>query len=71
MKRGGEHHDAEQLGAGSGTEGVQALPESALEVVRSHQARNLSVSSGGIDGAPHRHPNARDPATKSAHHRVY
>jgi len=26
----------EQLGAGSGTEGVQALPESALKLVRTH-----------------------------------
>jgi hypothetical protein len=29
----GEHQDAEQLGARSGTEGVQAFPESALELI--------------------------------------
>jgi len=26
----GKHQDAEQLGAGSGTEGLEALPEAAL-----------------------------------------
>ena len=32
----GEHQDVEQFGAGSGTEGVQALSESALEFIGSH-----------------------------------
>jgi len=31
--------DVEQLGAGSGTEGVQPLLKSALELVRSHGGR--------------------------------
>jgi hypothetical protein len=31
----GEHEDVEQLGAGSGAERVQALPESALEFIGS------------------------------------
>jgi hypothetical protein len=34
----GEHQDVEQLGAG-GAEGVQALPEPALELVRPHARR--------------------------------
>ena len=34
----GEHQDVEQFGAGSGAEGVQALPESALELAWSHHA---------------------------------
>ena len=29
----GEHEDVEQLGAGSRTEGLQALPEAALELI--------------------------------------
>jgi hypothetical protein len=32
----GEHEDVEQLGAGSRTEGVQALPEAALQLIRPH-----------------------------------
>jgi hypothetical protein len=36
----GKHEDAEQLGAGSGTEGVQVFPESALKLVGS-QGRRL------------------------------
>jgi hypothetical protein len=28
--------DVEQLGAGSGTEGVEAFPEAALELIGSH-----------------------------------
>ena len=32
----GEHQDVEQLGAGSGTEGVQALPESAFQLIGAH-----------------------------------
>jgi hypothetical protein len=32
----GQHEDAEQLGAGSGAEGVQALPESAFELIASY-----------------------------------
>ena len=32
----GEHEDVEQLGAGSGSEDVQALPEAALKLVGSH-----------------------------------
>jgi hypothetical protein len=33
----GEHQDVEELGAGSGTERVEALSESALEFIRTHQ----------------------------------
>ena len=44
----GEHQDVEQLGAGSGTERVEALPESALELVGSH-GRRLRL--GRIGGA--------------------
>jgi hypothetical protein len=32
----GEHQDVEQLGAGNGTESVQALPEAALKLVGTH-----------------------------------
>jgi hypothetical protein len=32
----GQRQDVEQLGAGSGTEGVKALPESALQLIRPH-----------------------------------
>ena len=35
----GEQQDVEKLGAGSRAEGVQALPESALELVGSHRRR--------------------------------
>jgi hypothetical protein len=35
----GEHEDAEQLGAGSGTERVETLPQTPLEFVRSHGER--------------------------------
>ena len=35
----GEHQDVEQLGAGSRTEGVQALPEAALELIGTHGRR--------------------------------
>ena len=34
----GEHRDVEKFGAGSGTKGVEALPESALKFVGTHQA---------------------------------
>ena len=33
----GEHQDMEQLGAGSRPEGVEALPEAALELIGSHR----------------------------------
>jgi hypothetical protein len=47
----GEHEDVEQLGAGSGTEGVQALPESALEFIGSYQGIGLRRLLGdGVDG---------------------
>jgi hypothetical protein len=32
----GEHKDVEQLGAGSGAEGVEAFPESSFEVIWAH-----------------------------------
>jgi hypothetical protein len=32
----GEHQDVEQLGAWGRTEGVEALPESAFELIGSH-----------------------------------
>ena len=35
----GEHQDVEQLGARSRTEGVEAFPESALELVGAHGGR--------------------------------
>jgi hypothetical protein len=35
----GEHEDVEQLGAGSRTEGVEAITESALEFIGSHGGR--------------------------------
>jgi hypothetical protein len=35
----GEHHDVEQLGSGSRTEGVEALPEAALKLVGTHGRR--------------------------------
>jgi hypothetical protein len=34
-----QHEDVEQLGAGSGTEGVEACPESAFKLVGSHGSR--------------------------------
>jgi len=34
----GEHEDVEQFGAGSGTEGVQALTEPALELLKVHRS---------------------------------
>ena len=37
MKRVGEHEDVEQLGAGSRSERVQALPQPKLELVGSHR----------------------------------
>jgi hypothetical protein len=41
----GEHQDVEELGATSRTEGVEALPESALELVGPHgrRLRRLTV----------------------------
>ena len=39
MKRVGEHEDVEQLGAGSRSESIEALPESAFELIRSHRPR--------------------------------
>jgi hypothetical protein len=35
----GEHEDVEELGAGSRAEGVQALPDSALELIGPHGRR--------------------------------
>jgi hypothetical protein len=32
----GQHQDVEEFGAGSGTEGVQALPKSALQLIGPH-----------------------------------
>jgi hypothetical protein len=32
----GQHQDVEQLAAWSGTEGVEALPDSAFEFIRTH-----------------------------------
>jgi hypothetical protein len=46
--------DAEKLGAGSGAESVQAVPESALELVGSHGREatpsNRHVRSRGVTG---------------------
>jgi hypothetical protein len=39
LKRVGKREDVEKLGAGSGAESVEALPESAFELVRSHLRR--------------------------------
>ena len=41
----GEHEDVEQLGAESRTEGVETLPESALELIGPHgrRLRRLTV----------------------------
>ena len=35
----GEHEDVEKLGAGSQSESIEAFPESALELIRSHRPR--------------------------------
>ena len=35
----GEHQDVEEFGAGSGAEGVEALPEAALQLIRPHGRR--------------------------------
>ena len=40
----------EQLGAGSGTEGVQTCPESALEFIRAHHIDALLIVRYGPDG---------------------
>ena len=37
----GQHQDLEQLGAGSRTEGVKTLSETALEFIRTHVNRRL------------------------------
>mgnify|MGYP003547773656 CR=1 FL=1 len=47
----GEHQDVEQLGAGSRTEGVEALPELSFEVLRFHvqparEAAQVHLSTG-------------------------
>ena len=42
----GQHQDLEQLGAGSGAEGVEALPESAFELIGSHDGRVRSGTVG-------------------------
>jgi hypothetical protein len=44
----GQHEDVEQLGAGSWAEGVEALTESALELVGAH-GRRLRGRAGGAE----------------------
>jgi hypothetical protein len=41
-----QHEDVEQLSAGSGTERVEALPKSALELVRVSRPRDYPSPSG-------------------------
>jgi hypothetical protein len=43
----GEHEDVEEFGAASGTEGVQAFPEAAFQLVRSHGRRLRRRTAGG------------------------
>jgi hypothetical protein len=42
------HQDVEQFGAGSKTEGVQALPESALEFIGSYQVSAFAACSAMV-----------------------
>ena len=49
----------EELGAGSRTEGVQALPESALELVRTHHAMSFAARSAMAWTEPSRIPRSR------------
>jgi hypothetical protein len=37
----GEHEDVEKLGAGSGTERIETLPQLLLELIRTHVNRRL------------------------------
>jgi hypothetical protein len=48
----GEHQDVEEFGAGSGTEGVETLSESAFELVRSHLRRSARGSNSPRRGRP-------------------
>jgi hypothetical protein len=42
----GEHEDVEQLGAGSQTEGLQAFPEAALELINAASSIRSNLISG-------------------------
>jgi hypothetical protein len=47
----GQHEDVEELGAGSATEGIETLPEPALEFVRPHW-RKRTPALGRPEPAP-------------------
>jgi len=40
----GEHQDVEQLGAGSGTERIETLPQLLLELIRTHGEPEITAS---------------------------
>ena len=59
----GEHQDVEKLGAGSGAERVEALPDQALELVGSHQLRRRRPATAVVGYAPSR-TSVRSSATR-------
>jgi hypothetical protein len=48
----GQHEDVEQLGAGTGSEGVEAMPHSMFQFIWTHGRRVATQLGGCVDGSP-------------------
>jgi hypothetical protein len=55
----GQHEDVEQLGAGTGSEGVEAMPHSMFQFIWTHGRRVATQLGGCVDGSPFRRHSSR------------